>query len=83
MVNGALTQTISNLTPGQYDVTVSDRNECIIVGGVYITEPPDVAVNLIDVLDLICNGTPEGKSCGRCWRAPPTCSVQTVSPFCL
>ncbi|MBK6995819.1 MAG: hypothetical protein IPH31_13135 [Lewinellaceae bacterium] len=59
--NVALTQTISNLTPGQYDVTVSDRNECIIVGGVFITEPPDVAVNLIDVLDLICNGTPEGE----------------------
>lgn len=59
--NGALTQTISNLTPGQYDVTLSDRNECIIVGGVFITEPPDIAVNLIDVLDLICNGTPEGE----------------------
>lgn len=57
----ATTQTISNLTPGQYDVTVSDRNECIIVGGVFITEPPDVAVNLLDVLDLICNGTPEGE----------------------
>ncbi len=58
---GATTQTISNLAPGQYEVTVTDRNECIIVGGVYITEPPDVAVNLIDVVDLICNGTPEGE----------------------
>jgi gliding motility-associated-like protein len=42
-------------------VTVTDRNECIIVRGVFITEPPDVAVDLIDVLDLICNGTPEGE----------------------
>lgn len=58
---GAQTPTISNLTPGQYEVTVSDRNECVIVGSVYITEPPDVSVNLLDVVDLICNGTPEGE----------------------
>ena len=59
--NGATTQTINNLLPGQYDVTVSDRNECIVFGGVFITEPEDISVNLIDVLDLICNGTPEGE----------------------
>jgi len=58
---GAVTQSIENLPPGQYDVTVSDRNECIITGGVLIIEPLDVAVNLLDVLDLICNGTPEGE----------------------
>ncbi len=58
---GATTHTISNLPPGQYDVTVSDRNECIATGGVFITEPPDVAINLINVVDLICNGTPEGE----------------------
>ena len=59
--NGAMTQSIANLSPGQYDVTVSDRNECIITGGVFIIEPADIAVNLIDVLDLICNGVPEGE----------------------
>jgi gliding motility-associated-like protein len=59
--NGALTQEINNLPPGQYDVTVSDRNECIITGGVFITEPPDVAIALLDVLDLICNGVAEGE----------------------
>ncbi|MFN0033860.1 MAG: T9SS type B sorting domain-containing protein [Saprospiraceae bacterium] len=59
--NGATAQTISNLPPGQYGVTVSDGNECIIVGGVFITEPPDVALNLLGVVDLICNGTPEGE----------------------
>jgi hypothetical protein len=59
--NGATTRTISNLAPGQYDVTVSDRNECIVVGGVWIVEPPDISIALIDVVDLICNGTPEGE----------------------
>lgn len=58
---GATTQTISNLAPGQYDVTVTDRNECIVVGGVFIVEPPDISIALVDVVDLICNGLPEGE----------------------
>jgi len=81
--NGAVSQTISNLSPGQYEVTVSDRNECIIVGGVFITEPPDVALNLLDVLDLICNGTPEGEIRveGLGGRPPYTFSPDGLSYF--
>lgn len=81
--NGAVSQTISNLSPGQYEVTVSDRNECIIVGGVFITEPPDVALNLLDVLDLICNGTPEGEIRveGLGGRPPYTFSPDGISYF--
>ncbi len=59
--NGAASQTISNLMPGQYDVTLTDRNECLLTNGVFITEPPDIAVNLSDVVNLICNGIPEGE----------------------
>lgn len=81
--NGATTHSIENLAPGQYDVTVSDRNECIIVGGVFITEPPDVAINLIDVLDLICNGSPEGEIRveGLGGRPPYTFSADGVDYF--
>lgn len=50
----------SMLAPGQYTVTVSDGNGCTIVGEVFITEPADIAVNLLGVLDLLCNGVPEG-----------------------
>lgn len=59
--NGATTQKINDLQPGQYDVTLTDGNECEAISGVFITEPPDVAVDLKDVLDLICNGIPEGE----------------------
>lgn len=51
----------SGLGPGQYTVTVSDANGCTIVGSVFITEPPDVGISLLDVIDLLCNGVPEGE----------------------
>ena len=81
--NGTMTQTLDNLAPGQYDVTVSDRNECVIIGGVFIVEPPDVAVNLLDVLDLICNGTPEGEIRveGIGGRGPYTYSADGITFF--
>ncbi|MBK6932541.1 MAG: gliding motility-associated C-terminal domain-containing protein [Saprospirales bacterium] len=50
----------SSLGPGQYAVTVSDGNGCTITGAVFITEPPDVGINLLRVLNLLCNGVPEG-----------------------
>lgn len=51
----------SGLTQGQYDVTVTDGNGCTITGGVFITEPPDVGIDLLGVVDLLCNGIPTGE----------------------
>lgn len=51
----------SSLAPGQYSVTASDANGCTIVGAVFITEPPDVAISLLDVINLLCNGIPTGE----------------------
>lgn len=59
--DGQTTQKASNLGPGQYSVTVNDGNECVIIGGVFITEPPDVGISLIDVVNLVCNGINEGE----------------------
>jgi hypothetical protein len=59
--NGATTAKVTDLGPGQYSVTASDGNECTITASIYITEPADVSVGLIDVVDLICSGLPEGE----------------------
>lgn len=59
--NGGVTQSIQGLPPGQYNVTVFDRNACTVVGGAFVTEPGDISVELLGVLDLICNGIPEGQ----------------------
>jgi SprB repeat/CHU_C Type IX secretion signal domain len=58
--NGATTDKITGLAPGQYDVTVNDNNECVIYGSVTILEPGDIAVAVVDVVNLLCNGVPEG-----------------------
>lgn len=50
----------TGLGPGQFDVTVTDGNGCTITGGVFIVEPGDIGVNLLRVVDLLCNGVPEG-----------------------
>lgn len=55
------TQEIENLGPGQYIVTVTDGNGCTITGSVFITEPGDVGINLLGVVDLLCNGIPTGE----------------------
>ena len=57
---GQTSQEAENLGPGQYNLTVTDGNGCTITGGVFITEPGDIAVNLVNVVDLLCNGVPEG-----------------------
>jgi gliding motility-associated-like protein len=41
-------------------VTVTDGNQCIIVATVVITEPAPVLVNLVETIDVICNGDSTG-----------------------
>lgn len=58
--DGQTTQTATGLAPGQYSVTVYDGNECEIIGAVFITQPPDVGINLLGVKNIICNGDAAG-----------------------
>jgi hypothetical protein len=59
--NGDTSDLIENLVPGNYEVTLSDGNDCTVVGNVALVEPPDVGITLENVLDLVCNGVPEGE----------------------
>ncbi|HRI58178.1 MAG TPA: T9SS type A sorting domain-containing protein [Saprospiraceae bacterium] len=43
--NGANTQTVANLTPGQYTVSVTDGNNCPASLNINITEPLQLAAN--------------------------------------
>ena len=59
--DGQTAQKASDLGPGPYSVTVYDGNECTITGSVSITEPADVSIDLLGVVDLLCNGVPAGQ----------------------
>jgi gliding motility-associated-like protein len=57
----ANTKDLSNLSPGIYAVTVSDANNCgPKTASFTITEPPILAVNLVNKTDILCFGAATG-----------------------
>ena len=52
---------LSNLSAGTYSVLVSDAKNCAPKTATFtITEPPILAVNLVDKTDILCNGQSTG-----------------------
>ena len=57
----ASTEDLSNLSPGTYVVTVSDANNCGPKTATFtITEPPILAVNLVNKTNILCFGDATG-----------------------
>ena len=56
---GANTQTVSNLGPGTYFVTVTNPNQCVATGSVTILAPPNVGVVVVGT-PLLCPGETDG-----------------------
>ncbi|WP_051929454.1 PKD domain-containing protein [Flavobacterium sp. 83] len=57
----ATTKDLTNLNPGIYVVTVSDTNNCSPKTATFtITEPPILAVNLVNQNNILCFGQPTG-----------------------
>lgn len=52
--NGAVTQTIGNLTAGAYTVTAVDGSGCAITEGVSITQPTVLELLVVSVQNVIC-----------------------------
>ena len=59
--NGATTQTISGLSAGTYEVTISDDNQCTITQNITLTAPEAINVNLDLVENVTCNGEQSGR----------------------
>ena len=58
--NGAVTATITNLTAGNYSVTVTDANGCIATGTAVITEPATPVQAFTMSTNVTCNGDNSG-----------------------
>ncbi|MCH2045332.1 MAG: SprB repeat-containing protein, partial [Saprospiraceae bacterium] len=58
--NGATTQDISNLTQGNYTITVVDANGCTDVETYTIVEPPVLVLSLDALSNLTCNNSNDG-----------------------
>ncbi len=58
---GETTQSISGLIGGTYSVTVTNGQNCIETGSVFITTPPNVFVT-IDATPTVCEGESDGEA---------------------
>lgn len=58
--NGQQLANISDLPAGNYLLTVTDANGCIISGDTLLTQPPQLFLRLLEVVDNICFGESEG-----------------------
>jgi gliding motility-associated-like protein len=57
----ATTEDLTNLSPGNYAITVSDANNCGPKTAAFtITEPPILAVNLVNKTNILCFGQSTG-----------------------
>ena len=57
--NGETTQTVSGLTPGQYDVTVTDANMCTATASVTVSDFPALMIS-VNPSDNVCPGANDG-----------------------
>ena len=53
------TQSASGLSAGQYSVTVTDANGCIVIGNVLITQPAPISNN-IQITNITCHNGNDG-----------------------
>jgi len=52
---GEVTEDLNGIPAGQYDVTVTDANQCTAVNTIILTEPPELA-SVIANTDQLCTG---------------------------
>ncbi len=58
--NGGMDSLITALDSGQYNVTVTDAQDCRTVAGGYIVEPPFLSVAVDSTRDVVCFGDRTG-----------------------
>lgn len=51
MPGGFMTQDISNLTPGEFSVTITDNNGCVVEAGPYLVGPTGVVADITHACD--------------------------------
>jgi len=57
---GLLGQTVNNLSPGEYVVTITDINNCTAVDTGYVNAPPPLVLDSVSLESPSCVGGPDG-----------------------
>lgn len=58
--NGATDATVSNLKAGMNYVTITDKNNCLLIDSVNIIEPASINIDILNIKVLSCNGGSDG-----------------------
>lgn len=58
--NNVTTNSIANVGPGTYSLTVTDANNCMDTTSVVITEPTDLTASITNSQNVACNGSATG-----------------------
>ncbi|MFO7790595.1 MAG: T9SS type A sorting domain-containing protein, partial [Bacteroidales bacterium] len=58
--NGETSQNLTNITAGDYTVSVTDANGCSISEAYSLAEPPVMEFTLVDYSDVLCHGDTTG-----------------------
>ncbi|MBW8050704.1 MAG: T9SS type A sorting domain-containing protein [Cytophagales bacterium] len=70
--NGAITQDLTNLCAGSYNVTLIDIIGCFDTASVVISEPAAIAISFTTVSNVSCNGGSDGSATAAVTGGPYT-----------
>jgi len=59
--DSSTTQDLSNLSPGNYTVTITDSTGCVVHASANISEPASLTISLASKSDVSCNGDQTGQ----------------------
>ena len=68
--NGESTMSIGGLTAGSYTVTVTDANNCTVMGTILVEQPPGIDVTAT-ATDEVCEGASDGTATAMPSGVPP------------
>jgi len=59
--NGAVTEDLTGLIAGFYQVTVTDQNGCVVEDSITLTQPADSLSFMVEVHDVLCKDGTDGE----------------------
>ena len=73
--SGHTTSTVENLPHGEYELTVTDNNGCVIASSFQLTNPEPLSIKGIEELVMLCDGgsvfiSPDGDWDKYSWQGP-------------
>jgi hypothetical protein len=82
--SGHQTPTIQSLTTGEYEITVTDQNGCIITSSFSLSNPPTVVISGIEDFITVCNNgsvfvSPDDNWAHYAWTGPDEFNATTPS----